>query len=352
MTLLLALALACADSSTTPPKEQPAVEAPKPPQNELVGTANAVFAQLPAEMASEKNPVTDAKIALGRTLYYETRLSKSHTLSCNSCHGLDTYGVDNKPTSPGHKGQLGGRNSPTVYNAALHRAQFWDGRADDVEAQAKGPVLNPIEMAMPGEAQVIATLKSIPGYLPLFQAAFPGEADPITYDNVAKAIGAFERRLVTPSRFDAFLAGKGDALTAQEQAGLRTFMETGCASCHNGAGVGGGLYMKLGQVHPYETKDLGRYDVTKSDADKFVFKVPSLRNIDKTGPYFHDGSVATLNEAITLMGHHQLGKELNAQQVADIAAFLGALTGELPRDYIAAPTLPESGPTTPKPDPS
>ena len=197
------------------------------------------FKPLPKTMESASNPSTPAKVELGRILYYENRISKSHEFSCNSCHMLDKYGVDNEPTSKGHKGQRGDRNSPTVYNAALHVAQFWDGRAKDVEEQAKGPVMNPVEMAMPDEKTVIAVLKSMPEYEALFKKAFPGEADPVTYDNMAKAIGAFERKLVTPARWDKFLEGDKSALSDGEKAGFLKFVDAGCAACHNGALLGG-----------------------------------------------------------------------------------------------------------------
>jgi cytochrome c peroxidase len=283
-------------------------------------------------------------------LYFEPRLSASQQISCNSCHMLDKFGVDNEPTSPGHKGQRGGRNSPTVYNAAGHTAQFWDGRAATVEDQAKGPILNPIEMAMPDAATVLKTLKSIPGYEPLFKAAFPDDKDPITYDNLAKAIGAFERQLTTPSRWDKYLAGDEGALTDLEKAGFAKFAQLGCPTCHNGANVGGHLYQKLGLVKPWpDDSDLGRYEVTKNDSDKMFFRVPSLRNIDKTGPYFHKGQLSTLEETVRKMAWHQLGQELKDQDVAQLVAFLKALTGEVPAEYIAKPELPPSGPTTPKP---
>jgi cytochrome c peroxidase len=318
----------------------------------LAQRANAILKVLPTSAPNPANEATPAKVDLGRQLYYETRLSKNHDISCNSCHMLDAYGVDGQPTSPGHKGARGDRNSPTVYNAALHFVQFWDGRAADVEAQAKGPVLNPGEMAMPSEAAVEAVLDSIPAYVEGFAAAFPGEADPLNYENMARAIGAFERGLLTPSRFDAFLGGDLAALDENERRGLETFLSVGCTTCHNGATLGGQLYQKLGLVFPYETADTGREKITGNAADRFFFKVPSLRNAAKTAPYFHDGTVATLDEAVRLMGYHQLGLTLEASQIADIVAFIGALTGEVDAAYTAKPTLPESGPTTPKPDPS
>lgn len=205
---------------------------------------------------------------------------------------------------------------------------------------------------MKDEASVVAVLKSIPGYADLFKAAFPNDADPITYDNMAKAIGAFERGLVTPGAFDKYLAGDAMALNAEQKKGLQTFIDSGCVTCHAGAYVGGGMYQKAGLIAEWPNqKDQGRFEVTKSDADKMMFKVPSLRNIEKTGPYFHDGSVADLNEAIKMMAKHQVGKELTAEQIAEIRAFLGALTGDVPTAYVAKPELPASGPKTPKADP-
>jgi len=337
---LIALMMACSGGTTaeTPvPEPAPVTE---PAASEIDKRHAALFKALPEVMAHESNPVTPEKVALGRILYYDTRLSTNDKIACNSCHLLDKYGVDNLPTSPGHDGTLGGRNSPTSYNAGVHVAQFWDGRAATLEDQAKGPILNPVEMGMASDADVIAKLKAIPGYAPLFAAAFPGEADPITYDNLAKAIGAFERGLVTPSPFDAYLAGDASALTPEQKKGIDTFIVSGCTTCHMGVGVGGEQFQKLGLVVPYETADLGRYDVTKAEADKHVFKVPSLRNITETAPYFHDGKVASLDEAIRLMGKHQLGKDLTPEEIADITAFLGALRGPIPTDYIAKPEMP------------
>jgi cytochrome c peroxidase len=314
--------------------------------------ARSVFGELPDEAASETNPVTEEKITLGRMLFFDARLSKNHDVSCNSCHDVANFGVDGEPTSEGHKGQRGGRNSPTVYNAALHIAQFWDGRAPDVEEQAKGPVLNPIEMAMPSEEAVVAVLESIPDYAPLFAAAFPDDEDPIDYDNMARAIGAFERRLITADRLDAFVSGQDAALSDEDLAGLVEFLDAGCTTCHMGPTIGGRLYRKLGAVKPYSTEDPGRFDVTGDEDDRFVFKVPSLRNIAMTGPYFHDGSIASLRQVIRLMAEHQLGMALSDEQVARIETFLGTLTGTVDPEYIATPELPESGPDTPAPDPS
>lgn len=312
----------------------------------------SLFASLPSAMESENNPITSAKIELGRKLYYDERLSKNHDVACNTCHLLDNYGVDGLPTSKGHKGQIGGRNAPTVYNAAGHITQFWDGRSPDVEDQAKGPPLNPIEMAMVDEAAVVAVLKSIPGYVSLFSVAFTDERDPVTFDNMAKAIGAFERGLVTPSRFDRYLAGDDAALSGAEKAGLTEYFDAGCGGCHAGAYVGGGMYQKLGLAKPWDKDtDQGRFDVTGSETDRQVFKVPSLRNIVETGPYFHNGSVATLDEAVRLMAEHQIGIVLDDAQVDSILTFLAALSGEIDARYIARPELPESSAATPAPDP-
>ncbi len=310
-----------------------------------------LFAPVPAAMESAANPVTEEKVVLGRMLYYDPRLSKGQDVSCNTCHPLDRYGADAEAVTPGHKGLKGNRNAPTVYNAAGHFVQFWDGRAADVEEQAKGPVLNPVEMAMPGEKHVVMVLKSMPEYVDAFKKAFPGEKDPVTYDNMAKAIGAFERRLVTASRWDKFLQGEATALSEEETAGFNKYLELGCQACHSGPYVGGSTYQKLGLVKPWPNQtDLGRYGVTKQDGDRFLFKVPSLRNIEKTGPYYHDGSVATLEAAVERMAEFQLGKKPPAAEIASVVAWLKSLTGDLPADYIKEPVLPKSTAKTPKPD--
>ena len=307
-----------------------------------MGMHGRMMGALPEAMTSETNPITAAKADLGRMLFYDPRLSKSGTVSCNSCHSLTNYGVDGKRVSTGHEGQLGGRNSPTVYNAAGQIAQFWDGRAVDVEEQAKGPVLNPVEMAMSSEREVVAKLRAIAGYDAVFRSAFPAETQPVTFDNMARAIGAFERKLVTPSRWDRFLKGDRSAITEEEMSGHHEFMHGGCASCHNGAYVGGRMFQKLGAEKPWPvTTDLGRMEVTKSATDRMVFKVPTLRNVEKTGPYFHDGRVSTLAEAVRLMGEHQLGTKLSDRQIKQTVAWLGTLTGEIPMEYIKAPVLPQ-----------
>jgi cytochrome c peroxidase len=307
------------------------------------------YAPLP-EVALGKEPITEEKVSLGRMLFYDARLSKSQKISCNSCHALTQYGVDNEPTSDGHKGQKGDRNSQTVYNAALHFAQFWDGRAPDVEEQAKGPVLNPVEMAMTSEKGVIAVLTSMPEYVDAFKKAFPNDRDPVTYDNMGNAIGAFERKLITPARWDKFLKGDQTALTAEEKAGFNIFVASGCQTCHAGALLGGNMFQKIGMAKPWpDTSDPGRFKVTKSEADKFVFKVPSLRNIEKTGPYFHNGKIATLKEAIAKMADYQVGETLSDAEIQSIETWMKSLTGAIPADYIQQPELPRSTSKTPKP---
>jgi cytochrome c peroxidase len=307
----------------------------------------------PIKAVSAPKGVHAELVKLGQQLFHDKRLSKNHDISCNSCHTVTNYGVDSEPTSPGHKGHRGGRNSPTVMNAFGHLAQFWDGRAADVEAQAKGPVLNPGEMAMPSEEAVIKTLSSIPGYVEGFKKAFPKESNAITYDNFAKAVGAFERQLSTPSRFDKFLNGDKKALSDAEKAGLKTFVSTGCTMCHMGPLLGGNMYQKVGLMKEWPNqKDQGRFDLTKNEADKMMFKVPSLRNIEKTGPYFHDGQTKDLATAVKMMAEYQLNKKLSDKDTASIIAFLKTTTAEPAAEYLKTPELPKSGPNTPAPNPN
>jgi cytochrome c peroxidase len=296
------------------------------------------FAPLPVVMVSDANLMSPARIDLGRRLFYETLLSEDHQMSCNSCHDLKAYGVDGRRVSTGVKGQLGGRNAPSVYNAAAHVAQFWDGRALTVEEQAKGPILNPVEMGMPNSKEVVKHLRADPTYVKMFKDAFPGEKQPVTYDNVGRAIGAFERMLVTPSRWDAYLTGTEEALTKQEKIGLNAFLKSGCAGCHHGPYLGGTAFQKAGVVTPWpDQADQGRSQVTKRPEDAMVFKVASLRNVEKTAPYFHDGAVADLAEAVSWMGRHQFGRELTPEEVRSIVAYLKTLTGTIPEEYIARP---------------
>lgn len=292
--------------------------------------AQKIFSPLP-NSAPGADKDTPELVQLGKKLFFEKRLSKNNTQSCNTCHVVDggRAGVDNEPTSPGAFGKRGDRNSPTVFNAALHLSQFWDGRAENLKEQAKGPILNPGEMAMPSEHEVLARLEQIPEYPALFKKAFAGDGEPIRYDNLARAIAAFERTLITHDRFDDFLKGQDDALTSAELRGLSTFIKTGCTTCHNGPLLGGNAYQKSGLVKPYpHQKDEGRASVTKDSEDRFKFKVPSLRNIAATHPYFHDGQVSSLHEAVRTMADIQLGARLTLDQESDVVSFLDSLTGK------------------------
>lgn len=288
--------------------------------------ANAFFKPLPATMPGSANDTKELQ-ALGQKLYFETALSVNGSQSCNSCHRLDKGlgGDDNLPVSPGAKpGTHGDRSAPTVWNAGLQFVQFWDGRAADLKEQAKGPILNPVEMGMPDEAAVIASLKKA-GYGPRFDKAF-GKQDALTYDNVAGAIAAFERTLVTSDRFDDFLKGNDKALSQTELAGLDTFINTGCTACHSGATLGGQMYQKAGLARPWPNlTDKGRFNATGKVTDTYFFKVPMLRNIAKTAPYFHNGSAATLEQAVHDMAYYQLGVDLDKPKVDSIVAFLKTL---------------------------
>lgn len=304
-------------------------------QDSLMILANSFFKPVPAVAESNANPITEAKINLGKVLYYDPRLSKSGEISCNSCHNLSNFGIDNEPTSAGEGGQKGTRNSPTVFNAALQNMQFWDGRAKDVEEQAGMPILNPVEMAIPHKNFLVDRLKKIALYQDLFKKAFPGEAQPVSYDNLQKAIGAFERTLLTPSRFDSYMKGDQNALTAKEKEGLSVFINAGCPSCHYGVNIGGATLQRFGLVTDYRSltksriNDEGRETITKNPADKDVFKVAPLRNVPGTFPYFHNGSVFSLDSAVKIMGKAQLNKDLSPQQVEQIIAFLHSLTGDV-----------------------
>ncbi len=284
------------------------------------------------------------KVKLGKALYFDKRLSKDGNISCNSCHNLETFGVDNLPTSPGDKQENGDRNSPTVFNAHEHIAQFWDGRAKTIEEQAGMPILNPVEMNIPSKKFLVDRLSQISVYQDLFAKAFPMSNQPITYENIQNSIGLFEKTLNTPSRFDAFLLGEEEALSNVEKQGLVLFVKTGCTSCHNGKLLGGNAYQKFGLLEDY-TKytqsthiDEGRFNSTKNPADKNFFKVPSLRNISETHPYFHDGSVDELERAVWIMGKTQLGKDLAKDEVQSIVRFLEATKGTLPPGVATPPT--------------
>ncbi|MGB5559677.1 MAG: cytochrome-c peroxidase [Paracoccaceae bacterium] len=311
--------------------------------------ALALFEPIP--QAPEPTPLSEA-VELGKMLFFEPRLSEGHNISCNTCHNLGTGGADLAPVSLGHRWQKGGRNSPTVLNAIYNTAQFWDGRAASLEEQAGGPLINPVEMASTRE-HVEEQLRGIPGYEPYFAAAFPGEEQPVNFANAEAAIAAFEATLITPNApFDRFLSGDDAAMTAEQKAGLQQFMDQGCAACHNGINLGGNSYQPFGVVEKPDwaflpPDDKGRFEVTRAEEDAYVFKVPTLRNIALTPPYFHSGSVWELTTAVGVMGTAQLGATLDAEQEASIVAYLESLTGTMPE--ITYPILPPSTAETPRP---
>ncbi|WP_376986107.1 cytochrome-c peroxidase [Conchiformibius kuhniae] len=317
---------------------------------ELLQQAQAIFRPLPDfEEAKKAHPhaFNNAQIKLGQQLWYDTRLSLGNDISCNTCHALTTHGVDNKPTSPGHNGAEGVRNSPTVLNAFLLETQFWDGRAPNVEEQAKMPIVNPIEMAMPDHAAVEQKIAAIPGYAEQFKNLYADKGGQVSIDNIAHAIGAFERTLLTPSRWDDYLKGNMSALNEQEKRGVKAFINNGCVACHSGVNLGGDAFHKFGLVKgPYwklinsKNRDEGVFEVTKKEEDRFVFRVPGLRNVAKTAPYFHNGSVDNLPQAVAVMGEAQLGKTLSKEDIDDIVAFLNTTTGEVPKAALTIPALP------------
>ena len=348
-TSALACAIALAASAALPATAQ----SPARQSGELRELANALFAPIPASFKEMRGqPITAEQIELGQWLFFDPRLSRSHVISCNTCHNVGTGGADNVPVSIGHGWQKGPRNSPTVLNAVLNAAQFWDGRAADLKEQAKGPVQASVEMNSTPE-RVEATLRSMPGYVQAFGRAFPGQRDPVTFDNMAAAIEAFEAQLLTPdSRFDRFLAGQ-DSLDAAELQGLSLFIDKGCIACHAGANFGGQAYFPFGVVERpgsdvLPPTDKGRFTVTQTASDEYVFRAAPLRNIALTAPYFHSGQVWDLEQAVAIMGNAQLGHELDAGEVQAITRFLRTLTGTQPR--IQHPVLPTSTLDTPRPE--
>jgi cytochrome c peroxidase len=321
---------------------------------ELLKQAQSHFRPLPKDMATIEFPTTQARVRLGRALFFEPRISADGTVSCARCHQSALYGTDGLPKSVGLHGKVLARNAPTVLDAGLYFTQHWDGRFASVEEQAKTSLLG-AGFGNPDFPTAMRRVKAIPGYEAMFRDAFPGEADPITEDNWGKAIGAYERTLVTPSRFDDYLGGRSDALTAAEQKGLKSFIDTGCVDCHKGPGVGGLGFRKFGVSSDYwkstgsQAIDKGRSDITKDPADLYKFKVAGLRNVAMTPPYFHDGSVASLPEAVRIMAKVQLDTDLSRPEVDEIVVFLNALTGTLPEGFERAPVLPPAGFDTPSP---
>jgi cytochrome c peroxidase len=314
--------------------------------------AQALFKPIPkAPPVLDHNPITQEKIELGKMLFFEPRLSRSGLISCNTCHNLGLGGADFQQTSVGHKWQKGGRNSPTVLNSVFNIAQFWDGRATDLMQQAKGPVQASVEMGN-DPAEVIKTLKSMPDYVERFTKAFSADKDPVTFDNMARAIEAFEATLLTPdSRFDKFLKGDEKALSGREKDGLELFMAKGCASCHGGVNMGGTGYFSFGVMEKPKAEitagDTGRFKITGSESDQYVFKSPSLRNIELTTPYFHSGTVWCLKEAVGIMSSAQLGIKLSKKEIEKLADFLKTTTGVQPK--VEYPILPAPTKYTPLP---
>jgi cytochrome c peroxidase len=325
----------------------------------LIASSGLLWAQMPSHVPVPKdNLQTPAKIELGKKLYFDPRISITGTVSCNSCHNVMSNGTDNRPVSAGAHGKLGDRNAPTVFNSAFRSVHFWDGRAASLEEQAKGPPMNPIEMGMPSAEAIVERIRAIPAYREEFAKVFGG-SQPITFDHIAQAIASFERTLITPgSAYDRFMAGDKGALSPAAQRGLKLMDSVGCAGCHSGSQFSGpeqpmgtGFYMKFpmnpdnAYVKKYELDaDAGRNEVTHQEADEHMFVVQSLRNIEVTAPYFHNGAVKSLDEAVRVMATTQLDQKLTAGQVQDIVAFLDSLTGKFPQ--ITLPRLPETPNTT------
>ena len=322
-------------------------------EDSLMKQAQGLFKPIPSIVPSVKdNAVTRDKVELGKLLFFDPRISSSEIISCNTCHNLGTGGVDAGPTSVGHGWQKGPRRAPTVYNAVFNVAQFWDGRAADLKAQAKGPVQAGVEMNATPE-HVVNTLTSMPEYVALFKKAFPNEPSSVNFDNFAKAVEAFEATLITPAApFDQFLEGNENALNAQQKTGLKLFIDKGCAGCHDGINVGGAAYYPFGVVEKpgadvLPPDDKGRFNISKTASDEYVFRAAPLRNVALRAPYFHSGQVWSLKTAVGVMGQSQLGANLTDSEENDIVAFLQSLTGQMPK--IEYPMLPTRTGTTPLP---
>ncbi|MGA7828454.1 MAG: cytochrome-c peroxidase [Geobacteraceae bacterium] len=322
-------------------------------QNDTMKRAQAVFSPIPLKPKTiTGNAANPGKLDLGKKLFFDPRLSASFLISCNTCHNVGLAGADLQETSIGHGWQKGPRNAPTVFNSVFNIAQFWDGRAEDLKAQAKGPVQALVEMHNTPE-RVVVTLKSMPEYRALFARAFPGEKDPVTFDNMAKAIEIFEVTLTTPdSPFDRYLKGNRKALSAREEKGLAIFLDKGCVACHQGINVGGSGYFPFGVIEApaadiRPAADTGRFKVTHTAQDNYVFRSPSLRNVALTPPYFHSGRVWKLKDAVTIMGSAQLGIKLNNDDASSLVTFLATLTGRQPT--VVYPILPPNSDSTPLP---
>ena len=318
------------------------------PDRALLERANALFKPLPKDASTPERPLSAERVELGRMLFFETRVSTDGVISCAQCHQATLYGTDAMTTSTGNGGKKLPRNVPTVFNTALQFVQHYGGNRRDVEEQATRALVSPLAYGNADMAAAEARLRAIPGYRDLFARAFPGEAEPLTADNWGKAIGAYERTLLTPAPFDRFLEGDAGALDATARRGLDKFMTFGCSGCHNGVTVGGQMYQKFGLTQDYWTVtgskniDKGRFNDTKNEADTYIFKVQQLRNVARTPPYFHDGSVTELGDAVRIMGKLQLGRDLSTEDVGDIVAFLNSLTGETPAKFAQVPVLPSA----------
>ena len=321
-------------------------------QQALLERARQVFKPLPADASTPERPLTPERVALGKALFFEPRVSSDGVVSCAKCHQPTLEGADALPTSIGNHGKVLPRNAPTVFNTALQFVQHYGGNRQDVEEQAVKALISPIAYGNADYAAAEQKLRAIPGYRAMFEKAFPGETEPVNVENWGKAIGAYERVLLTPAPFDRYLAGDTSALNAQAQRGLDKFMTFGCAGCHSGVTVGGQMFQKFGltqdywlltgskEVELFKGRDKGRFQDTKNEADAFIFKVQQLRNVAVTPPYFHDGSVAELKDAVRIMAKLQLGRDLTADDTAEIVAFLESLTGEVPADFANVPLLP------------
>ena len=324
-------------------------------EDTLLGRAQQTFKALPDNAGTPERPLTPERVALGRSLFFETRVSSDGKGSCGGCHNSFLYGTDALPRSVGVGGKVIPRNAPTVFNTALQFVQHYGGNRADVEEQAVKALISPLAYGNADYAAAEARLRAITGYRTMFEKAFPGEAEPVTAQNWGKAIGAYERTLITPAPFDAYLKGDKAALSAQAKQGLDKFMNVGCSGCHSGVTVGGQMFQKFGLTQDYweltgskeidifKGRDKGKFQDTKNDADAFMFKVQQLRNVAVTPPYFHDGSVAELGDAIRIMGKLQLGRDLSDTDISDIKAFLQSLTGEVPAQFAAVPSLPAAG---------
>ncbi|HWQ39509.1 MAG TPA: cytochrome c peroxidase [Burkholderiales bacterium] len=318
----------------------------------LLARAQQLFKPLPANAATPERPVTPELVALGRALFFENRVSTDGRVSCAACHLPSFYGAEPLPRTVGNQGKILPRNTPTVFNTALQFVQHYGGNRVDVEEQAVKALISPLAYGNADYAAAEARLRALPGYRALFEKAFPNEPEPVTAHNWGRAIGAYERTLLTPAPFDRYLSGDPSALSAQAKRGLDKFIAVGCAGCHNGVVVGGQMYQKFGITQDYWTltgseeidlfkgRDKGRFHDTKNEADAYIFKVQQLRNVAVTPPYFHDGSVAELRDAVRIMAKLQLGRELTDADVSDIVAFLESLTGEVPAQFANVPVLP------------